>query len=137
MQLVLQGRTNLALEALLQLHEAGERVSGRSLAGAIGTSTSYLPQILAPMLRSGWISSERGPSGGYQLVTPLEDLSLLDLIEAYEGSLTGTTCLLRGGPCPADDRCPFHAAWNNVARAMTSEMSARTVLDAVGSKEGS
>lgn len=136
MHLVLQKRTDLALKALIELRGAGGRVPGPDLAEAVGTSASYLPQVLNPMLKAGWISSDRGPSGGYTLNASLEDLSLLDLIETYEGSLiAGATCVLRGGPCPSDDRCPFHAAWSNVARAMTSELGAHMVIGSNDSRE--
>ncbi|MGA7228216.1 MAG: Rrf2 family transcriptional regulator [Acidimicrobiia bacterium] len=136
MHLVLQKRTDLALKALIELQCAGGRVSGSALARSVGTSSNYLPQVLNPMLKAGWVSSDRGPSGGYTLSIPLEELSLLDLIETYEGSLTaGGTCLLRGGPCPSDDRCPFHTAWSNVARAMTAELGARTVFESVEARE--
>ncbi|MGA7098268.1 MAG: Rrf2 family transcriptional regulator [Acidimicrobiia bacterium] len=136
MHLVLQKRTDLALKALIELQGAGGRVTGPDLARAVGTSSNYLPQVLNPMLKAGWVSSDRGPSGGYTLTIPLAELSLLDLIETYEGSLTvGGTCLLRGGPCPSDDRCPFHTAWSNVTRAMTAELGARSVIESVEPRE--
>ncbi len=59
----LQRKTDLALSALRCLGAAPEhRLTGVELAEAIETTMSFLPQVMAPLLRSGWVVSERGPA---------------------------------------------------------------------------
>jgi Rrf2 family iron-sulfur cluster assembly transcriptional regulator len=123
MNLQLSRRTDLAIRALAALARTGDRRAGADLADAIGTTTPFLPQILGPLVKAGWIDSERGPGGGYLALVDLDEVSMLEVIEATEGSVETGRCVLRDGPCPGTQGCPVHEAW----------LSARAVLvDALG-----
>jgi DNA-binding IscR family transcriptional regulator len=63
----LNRRTDLALLALRQLSLQDEPLGGGALAEAIGTTVSFLPQVMAPLIKGGWVASDRGPGGGYRL----------------------------------------------------------------------
>lgn len=105
-----QRRTDLALSALNQLGSApGGRLTGTELASAVGTSATFLPQVMAPLIRAGWVTSERGPGGGYALTEESADATLLDVIEMTEGRALQGRCVMRDAPCPGDHTCPVHA----------------------------
>lgn len=102
-----QRRTDLALSALRRLREAEDRrLSGTALAREVGTTASFLPQIMSPLIRAGWVISERGPGGGYILTD--DSISLLDVIEATEGPTVDGRCALRTRPCPGEAPCQIH-----------------------------
>ena len=104
-----QRRTDLALSALRHLGETpGGRLSGLELAEAVGTTPSFLPQVMSSVIRAGWVVSERGPGGGYRLTQDSASASLYDVIEATEGPTVDGRCVLRDGPCPGDVACPVH-----------------------------
>ncbi len=103
--------TDLALTALRALATAEGRVSRSDLAREIGTTASYLPQVMAPLVQCGWVVSGRGPGGGYQLTSAAFDVRLLDLVEATEGPAVDGRCVFRDGPCPGEETCPVHPVW--------------------------
>lgn len=111
MNLSFQRKTDLAVQALRALAASGGRVSGGDLASTIGTTTSFLPQVLAPLIARGWIGSERGPGGGYLLAEGSAGISLFDVIEATEGPGEDGRCVLSDGPCPGSTNCAAHAVW--------------------------
>lgn len=111
MNITLSRRTDLAIKALDVLSQSEGRISGTLLAERIETTIQFLPQVLSPLIRAGWVDSERGPNGGYRSTTPLEAISLLELIETSEGPLENGRCVLRDGPCPGTQSCAVHAAW--------------------------
>lgn len=105
----LQRRTDLAILALRQLQAAPDsRLTGNELANAIETTLSFLPQVMSPLVRAGWVDSNRGPGGGYSLKDASQSASLLDVIEATEGPAVEGRCILRDAPCPGDHSCPVH-----------------------------
>lgn len=119
-------RSDLALRALTHLN-SGDAAPGADLAEAIGTTVNYLPQVLRPLVMAGLIGSTPGPGGGYRLCVDLEDVSVLDVIEAVEGGLDQTTCVLRGAPCPAVEPCALHDSWQRARGALLTELGSTSV----------
>jgi Rrf2 family iron-sulfur cluster assembly transcriptional regulator len=54
---------------------------------------AYLDHLLAQLRRAGFIRSTRGPSGGHELPRDAEEINLLQVLEALEGSLAPLPCL--------------------------------------------
>jgi Rrf2 family protein len=124
----IQKKTGLAVEALNALFTAGESVQSPELAASIDTTTSFLPQIMAPLVKNEWVESKRGPNGGYRLVADPESISVLDLIEAVEGETDTKTCVLKGGPCGGLENCSFHEPWKAARTALLDELASVPVL---------
>jgi Rrf2 family protein len=128
MKLELTRKTDLAISALRVLHEAGRRVGARELAKALHTTSTYLPQVMAPLVKRWWVDSQTGPSGGYQAGIDLTTVSTLAVIEAIEGPVDGGTCVLRGGPCGDVEHCSLHMPWTRARAAMVSELDKTSVI---------
>ncbi len=132
MNIAFQRRTDLALSVLRELGASGSTVPGDRLAAAIGTTTSYLPQVVAPLVRARWITSDRGPGGGYRLTDLASDVTVLEVIEATEGPADDGRCALRDAPCPGNHECPVHAVWTAARGFITTELNRVRVLDSEG-----
>jgi Rrf2 family protein len=128
MRLELTKRTDLAFRALTTIAEDPEhRVNGSSLAGNLDITTHYLPHVMAPLTRSGWISSTSGPRGGYTLVVNLDDITLLQLVEAVEGPIDTTGCLHLGPRHRPGHTCALHRPWTKARSALIAELDHVTI----------
>jgi Rrf2 family iron-responsive transcriptional regulator len=116
----LQGKTDLAIRTLNVLAESGIRWRASELAGAIDSTPEFIPQVLAPLVRAGWVESRRGPTGGYRLQSTA--ISVRDVIEAVEGPIDTAGCVLRGVPCGTDGNCALHGAWSKALDALLREL---------------
>jgi Rrf2 family protein len=132
MNISFQRRTDLALAVLRTLAHAPEVMSGGELAAEVGTTVTYLPQVMAPLVKAGWVVSDRGPGGGYRLTDAARDVRLLDVIEATEGPAADGRCVLRDAPCPGDEACPVHVVWTEARRVLTEGFSAIPVIEGTG-----
>ena len=130
MRLELAKRTDLALRGLQALHTNGARLAGTELASVLETTHQYLPQIMSPLVRRRWVTSTRGPGGGYRLDVDLGDITVLELIEAMEGETDTATCVLSGETCDASDPCALHDAWSQARDALLAELDSTSVADA-------
>jgi len=124
MRLEITRKTNLAIRVVTTLSDAESRMGGKELAARIGTSTTFLAQVVTPLARRGWITSRPGRAGGYELATEAESLSVLDVIEAVEGPTDTQSCVLREGECSAADPCATHEAWSRARTALVNELAA-------------
>ncbi len=127
MRLELTRRTELAIRAMRSLGFDEGLVPGQELARRLEVSIHYLPQIMHPLVRAGWVQSTPGRHGGYRTKVSLAAVSALQLIEAVEGATDTGRCVLKGGPCPDDEVCALHFAWSRARSALMTELG-RTSL---------
>lgn len=127
MRLEITRKTNLAISVVGELSRTEGRVSGKSLASAVGTTTPFLAQVVTPLVRRGWVTSQPGRSGGYELLADPSTLSVLDVIEAVEGPTDTQSCVMRSGACSASDPCATHEAWSRARAALINELAATPV----------
>lgn len=99
MRLEVTRRTDLATRALIALVASGQRRKASELAEDLDTSPGFLSQAMTPMVNRGWVRSEPGRSGGYTAAVALEDVSVLDVVEAVEGQTDVTRCPGESGVC--------------------------------------
>lgn len=136
MRLELTRRSDLALRALQRLHARTGRVKSATLASEVGTTPSFLPQVMGPLVKEGWVDSAPGPRGGYRLVAAPGTISVLDLLEAVEGVPDAGQCVLRDGACTPEP-CALHEPWAQARAALLRELSATPVVARPSSKRSS
>jgi DNA-binding IscR family transcriptional regulator len=61
------------------------RVKAPALAEAVQSTSGFLSQVMNPLVRQGWVTSDPGPADGYSLAVDLGSVSVLAVIEAIEG----------------------------------------------------
>ena len=130
MRLEISRKTDLAIRAIERLcHNGSGLLSGAALAEAMQTSTHRVPQVMAPLIDRDWVESVSGPNGGYRLIVDLEQISLLNVIEAMEGKVRADRCVLRGAPCPSLEPCALHVPWSRAREALMSELATAPVTE--------
>lgn len=129
MRLEITKKTDLVLRAMCSLAAHEGRMTASAVAGDINASRQIVPKLMEPMVKAGWVDSTPGPSGGYVLGVDLEDISLLDLIEAVEGPTDNRRCVLRGTECPAIEPCAIHDAWVPARDALLDKLRATSIAD--------
>jgi Rrf2 family iron-sulfur cluster assembly transcriptional regulator len=127
MRLEITRRSDLATRALIELDRLARRTKSGELADAIGTTPGFLSQTMTPLAAKGWVRSEPGPSGGYLLTDDLEDVSILDVIEAIEGPSDSGRCVLEDRPCASGGPCALHQPWQRARTQLLDELSNSTL----------
>ena len=122
MRLEVTRKADLATKAVLVLDALDRRVKAAELADHVGTTPGFLSQVLTPLVASGWVASEPGPSGGYSVTADLESLSVLDIIEAVEGPTDSGRCVLENRSCSDKSPCVIHDSWQAARRKLVDEL---------------
>ena len=132
MNLTLTRRGDYSLRAALHLAEAWDRagyVKIRDVASAMALPRSYTPQVLGLLARGGIAEAKAGPGGGYRLAKAPEEISILDVVQAAEGELRSTTCILRGGPCRWEAACAAHEFWARASDVFIETLARSSLRD--------
>jgi Rrf2 family protein len=133
MQASLGRKGDYSVRAVLDLaRNNGDRRKAREIAEEMDIPHDYLTQILANLVQQGLLTAAAGPTGGYLLARPADDISLLEVVEAAEGPIGLEQCVLRGGPCSWEESCPVHVPWARAQKAMAEQLAATSFADLVG-----
>ncbi len=100
------------------------------LAEQLGTTAGFVPQVMGPLVRAGWIRSVPGPTGGYEPVVTLGQLTVLEVIEQIDGPTDTGRCVVAERRCDADEPCALHVAWARARQELRASLAGLT-LDSV------
>jgi Rrf2 family iron-sulfur cluster assembly transcriptional regulator len=79
-----------------------------ALAYSENIPSHFLSKILQQLTHAHFIKSHRGAAGGYSLEKDPAEISLLEVIEAIEGSIVLNQCLSPGIECERMSWCSIH-----------------------------
>jgi Rrf2 family protein len=127
-KLVPTRRTDYAIRALIYITNAeSSPVKANAIGGAMDIPTGFLQHVLRELMVAGLVTSRPGPTGGFGLARPPEEITVLQIVEALEGPLRSAECALRGGPCHWDDVCALHWVWSSARNALCEELDGATL----------
>jgi Rrf2 family protein len=117
-------KTDLASRVLVELSNDGGRLKAGVLADRVGSTPGFLSQVVAPLVERGWVRSDPGPTGGYQATVSLDEVSVLDLVEAVEGPTDAGRCVLVDRPCTEKGLCALHTPWMKARAGLLADLAA-------------
>ena len=103
--------------ALAQRYGA-KPVMVREIAAEKNLPPTYLEQLMVLLKKAGLVNATRGAHGGYVLARPPMEITLAEVIEVLEGTLTLSDCPTGVGCCGKPDICALHDIWEEAAHAM-------------------
>lgn len=97
-QSVMNKSVEYAVAALVQLaaERTNEPLSNKLICERTGMPERFVLQILRELVRAGIVISTRGVQGGYRLVKPAHQVSLLEICEAIGGPLASPSVDAKG-----------------------------------------
>ncbi len=124
-----------ALRAMAQLAATpqAEATLARELAHEIQVPAHYLSKVLATLARAGVLTATRGARGGYRLARAPGEITLLEIVEPFEGKRLRPGCLLDpAAPCRDEAACAAHAAWSGVKETFLRFLEGTTLAELRG-----
>jgi Rrf2 family protein len=92
------------------------------LAEESGLSLAFLGGIMASLSRDGVVKAVPGPKGGVTLGRLPEEITILDVVQSVEGSISLMDCLTHPENCQDSSGCTIMAVLHNAQDAMVSSL---------------
>ncbi|WPX98024.1 Rrf2 family transcriptional regulator [Candidatus Fokinia crypta] len=110
-------RTQYAVIALLELQSnEGKYITLSSIADKHFIELSYLEVICTKLRRNGILKAAKGPGGGYSLVKPANQISLLSILMATGERIKLTRCNGEYGCMKNNQKCETHELWSSMEK---------------------
>ena len=121
--------SEVGIQTLIYLSalKSEEPVSPKRIAADLNQSPSYLSKITGLLVKANLLTAHRGVHGGVTLSRSPKDITLLDIVQALQGLITGNYCAATAHhPEPV---CAFHSAMREVHRVTIDTLSKWSVAD--------
>ncbi|MFH1001229.1 MAG: Rrf2 family transcriptional regulator [Bacteroidota bacterium] len=92
--------SSLAIHAVVLIAGTNKLVNVNQIAEATASSRNHLAKVMQRLVKSNILSSTRGPSGGFVLKRPANEISLYDIYLTIEGPIELEDCPLDRPICP-------------------------------------
>ena len=90
--------------------------------------THFLAKILQQLARKGFLRSSKGPTGGFALRKPAEEITMIELVESIDGLTDYRRCPGGMTECNDDQPCGMHDSWKAL-RGRIMEYLERTSIE--------
>lgn len=107
------------------------RCTIREISDAYGISRAHLMKVVNLLTREGFITAQRGPSGGLTLALPPEQIRLGDVIRKTEDDLGLVECFRPENTCRLTPSCALAPALSRAMHAFLAELDKQTIADLV------
>jgi Rrf2 family protein len=110
--------------------QGGERrILAREISQELNVPANYLSKILHHLARSRILSSARGASGGFSLALDPESVTLLDIVNLFDGTATRRECFLGQAICSDENPCHVHHRWKPVITSYLEFLGQMTLAE--------
>ena len=135
--MMISTRGRYALRVLVDLAEhTGGFVPMKDVAARQGISKKYMEQIMALLVKDGYVEGVHGKGGGYRLGRPPEQCVVGDILRLTEGSLAPVACVEEGVEnCPKAETCVTLTVWQQLNDAINQVVDNITLADLVERSE--
>lgn len=129
-----------AVHCCVVLSQAEQPVPSARLASLHGVSKTYLAKHLQALARAGIAQPSEGRDGGYVLMRPAEEISVLDVVQAIDGPEPAFRCTeirqqgeLAAPPEQCRKMCGVAKVMADAERAWRTSLSTTSIADLAAS----
>jgi Rrf2 family transcriptional regulator, cysteine metabolism repressor len=135
----LSTRCRYGLRAMIELARRYNNgpVKRKDIAGAQDISKAYLENILIALREKKLIVTVRGANGGFALTSPPNSITVLQIVNALEGSIAPVDCLDNPSLCGKSCSCPAQKVWRKLYDAQVAVLKGITLQDILDDEKDS
>ncbi len=134
---IIRRNTDYALRAMVYLarHHSDGLVSAKEVSQKGDIPYQLACKLLQKLHSAKLVESCMGPKGGFRLSRDRSKISLLDIIEAIQGKVLLSRCLLGEDICPHQKSCKVRTKLVELERSINSYLGSVTLEKIVRQKE--
>ncbi len=118
-----------ALSYLAKHSHKGTRFGVAFLAEQIVVPTPYLKKIMQKLAKENFVTSIKGPNGGFYLSSANKREVLKEVIFKIDGGDKFKNCILNFENCDLNDPCPLHEVYSPYKNGFLAEMMSKSIGD--------
>ena len=111
MKISTKGRYGLRILIDLATHDPSKPRLVRDIAESQQISEKYISRLIIDLRRARLVRSVRGMKGGFFLARSPKEITLLDILETMEGTISIVDCVMAPEKCAINNGCTARDIW--------------------------
>lgn len=126
----ISAKSKYAVRALVELAQQnnGNPIPIADIASKRDIPLQFLEQLFSTLRKAGILNSHRGVRGGFSFNRLPEDVTVLDVIEVLDGSISPANCT-SGASCDKLDACIMNEVWVEAKKSLEEVLSSYNIGD--------
>jgi Rrf2 family transcriptional regulator, iron-sulfur cluster assembly transcription factor len=131
MSIIFSRQCEYALQAVsyLALQPIGKNTSTKELTRKLKIPYHFLAKILQNLAYRKLLISQKGPSGGFALALPPDEITLFHIVEAIDGSGFAHNCVMGFPECSGKSPCAVHNQWTKIREGIYSMLVSENIAE--------
>ena len=112
-------------------HPEASSATVKDVSKGSGVPAAYVAKIFQCLAKSRILVSQRGPTGGYSLLIPATQLTLLKVVRSLDDLSKSpfSNCVMGFDQCNDKNPCPLHPIWAKAKDRMLEKLRSSTIAD--------
>lgn len=89
----------------------------------------YLRKLMTNLTKSDFVDSIQGKNGGYKISKKLENIKLLDILNAVDPDYLLAKCFFGFDSCALQPTCTMHDQWTDVRTNISTILASTSLAD--------
>jgi Rrf2 family iron-sulfur cluster assembly transcriptional regulator len=119
---------------VVTLAQKGEVMNTAGLAKEMGVSPLYLRQLAPVLERAGIIQGFRGIKGGYRLKVRPGEITIFDILQAFDEDFSLLDCIKSANSCPRSPDCTTRYLWKELSDVLKKTLHDMTLKELITRK---
>ncbi len=119
--------SSIAIHSMALIANSNIKLNVTKMADMTGFSKNHMSKVLQTLVKYNYLSSTRGPAGGFTLIKEPDSITLLEIYEVIEGKLTNGQCIKKSN-CPFEE-CVFGGITEKLTKEFKTFFANRTLSD--------
>jgi Rrf2 family protein len=121
---------SIAIHSIILVAKSEVKLNANQIAETLNFSRNHLSKVMHVLAKNGYLSSERGPKGGFMLNKDPKKISLLEIYEVVEGIVEAFNCVTACAKCPFKT-CIFGGLTTKFTEEFTLHLRTTKVADLI------
>jgi Rrf2 family transcriptional regulator, iron-sulfur cluster assembly transcription factor len=113
------------------------KVNIRDISAEVDSPEPFTAKIMQSLSKRGFVSSLKGPCGGFYLEKKQAETTLLEIVKAIDGTQVLDGCGLGLKTCSDAHPCPIHQEYSHVRQHFNDMLENNTIIGLAQAMHGS
>ncbi|MBW7889191.1 MAG: Rrf2 family transcriptional regulator [Bacteroidetes bacterium] len=131
MSVLFNKQSEYALQAVIYLAKKPpqELVAAKDISSKLNIPYHFISKTLQLLVNKGFLTSMKGPFGGFSLARSAKEITVMDIIEAIDGREFIDTCVMGFPDCGGENPCPAHEMWSKIKEKIQADLLSKSLYD--------